>query len=69
MQPADWLWQFLTQPVFCSTKVILNPIWFWNHYNIQFLERCWNHDLAQRLECCWVKDLELESPSDQSWQK
>jgi hypothetical protein len=56
--PSFPLWHFLTQPVFSSTKVILNPFRFWNHYNIQRLERCWDYEFVQLLECCWTKDLE-----------
>lgn len=49
------LWPFLTQPVF-SSKLILNPFKFWQHYNIQLLEQCWKHDPIQLLERCWQKE-------------
>lgn len=69
MQSTQRLWLFLTQPVFSSTKVILNPISFWNYCNSQHLERCWNCDLVQFLERCWMKDLELEKSVNQYLQK
>ena len=57
------LWQFLTQPISRSTKFIVNPVRFWNHYNIQHLERCWSYDPVQLLERCLAKELELENSS------
>lgn len=68
-KPQFPLWQFLTQPVFSSTTVMLNPFRFWKHYNIQWLERCWSYDPVQLLERCWTKDLEFENPSNQCFQK
>lgn len=55
------LWQFLTQLVFSSTKIILNPFQFRHHYHIQHLEQCWDCDPAQLLERCWAIDRELKS--------
>ncbi|MGB8702030.1 MAG: hypothetical protein WCD18_21650 [Thermosynechococcaceae cyanobacterium] len=35
------VWQFLNQPVFHpDVKLILSPKTFWDHYRIDFLERC-----------------------------
>ncbi len=53
------IWPFLSQPLFTSTEVILNPFLFQHHYRIQLLERCWNYELIHLLERCWVKDFEL----------
>lgn len=53
------LWQYLTQPVFCSkTPLILNPLHFWQNYRLQNLELCWEIDPVQQLELCWARDLE-----------
>ncbi|XGV97934.1 MAG: hypothetical protein ACAF41_03165 [Leptolyngbya sp. BL-A-14] len=62
------LWQFLNQPLFSSTKVILNPFQFWRQGTAQYLEQCWNRDLVQLLERCWAQKFELKSPADQSFQ-
>jgi hypothetical protein len=58
------LWQFLTQPISSSTKVILNPFQFQHHYYIQHLEHCWDYDPVQLLERCWATDMEPESSSN-----
>lgn len=58
------LWQYLTQPVSVSTRVILNPLQFQHHYHIQLLERCWKCDPIQLLERCWLKELELDTLSN-----
>ena len=58
------LWQFLTQPIFSATKVILNPFQFQYHHNIQCLERCWDYDPVQLLERCWATDIDLKSSSN-----
>ncbi|MFB2982234.1 hypothetical protein [Microseira sp. BLCC-F43] len=34
------LWQFLNQPLFCSTT-ILNPRRYWHRHKVDLLERCW----------------------------
>ena len=62
------LWKFLTQPISKSTRVILNPLRFWNRYSVQYLEDCWNYDPAQLLERCWEKELKLENPSNPYFQ-
>jgi hypothetical protein len=53
---SSLLWQFLTQPLFSSKKVIFNPIQFWYHYRVQYLENCWKQDYVQLLERCWERD-------------
>lgn len=58
------LWQFLTQPISRSTRIIFNPFRFWNYYNLQRLESCWRCDPVQLLERCWAKEMELENPSN-----
>lgn len=56
------LWQYLTQPVFCSKSLlILNPIRFWQQHRLQNLELCWQIDPVKQLEICWQKDLEEEN--------
>ncbi len=55
------LWQFLTQPIGCSTQVILNPFQFRYHYYIQHLERCWDCDPVQHLERCWATEMESKN--------
>jgi len=57
------LWQYLTQLVSVSTRMLLNPVQFQHHYHVQLLERCWKHDPIQLLERCWIKELELNAPS------
>jgi hypothetical protein len=50
------LWQFLNQPLFTDKpKAILNPVRFWQHYNLKQLERSWEFDAIQHLEQCWVR--------------
>jgi hypothetical protein len=58
------LWPYLTQPLFSSTQVILNPFQFQYYYHSQLLERCWICDSVQLLERCWAKSMELSSSSN-----
>lgn len=62
------LWQYLTQHLFSSKPIILNPFQFWKRYNLQRLEYCWSYDPIQLLENCWLKELKRENPSSQSFQ-
>jgi hypothetical protein len=55
------LWQYLTQPISSSARVILNPLQFQYHYHVQLLEHCWECDSIQLLERCWLKELELNT--------
>lgn len=50
------LWDYLTQRLFSSTKLILNPHKFWKRYKMQRLERCWSRDVVQELESCFQQD-------------
>lgn len=63
------LWQYLTQPIFSSKPVLLNPFQFWKRYNLQRLEHCWSYDPIQLLESCWLQELKRENPSSQQFQQ
>ena len=40
------IWQFLNQPLFCSTT-ILNPRRYWHRHKVDLLERCWTKQCSK----------------------